>query len=159
MSGMFPVCILLVKGCQTLVMGITSLLQQSLVNTVPHTIMVHYDTYSGQGANWSLSFRPKSCLTFWPHIIDVRHDPSVYIACEGLPELGHGHNQPTATIIGEYSASYHNGNHWYLLLWSGRELILQTKILPNFLTTHHWCLACSQCVYCLWRVVRPWSWA
>ena len=41
MSGMFAVCMLLVKGCQTLVMAPTSLLQQSLVNTAPHTIMVH----------------------------------------------------------------------------------------------------------------------
>ena len=40
MSDMFLVCIFLVKGCQTLVMDPTSLLQQSLENTVPHTIMV-----------------------------------------------------------------------------------------------------------------------
>ena len=155
-------------------MAPTSLLQQSLVNTVPHTIMVHWyllwslrelisrtyksgltflphiidvwhvpsvyvaceglsdlvhgqnkptattigeysviipswytDTYSGQGAN--SSFRPKSCLTFWPHIIDVLRVLSVYVGFQGLSDLGHGHNQPTATIIGEYSASYHHG--------------------------------------------------
>ena len=33
----------------------------------------------------------------------------MYVACEGLTDLGHGHNQPTATIIGEHSASYHHG--------------------------------------------------
>ena len=87
MSDMFPVCMLPVKGCQTLVMDPSSLLQQSLVNAVPHTIMVH----------------------------------------------------------------------WYLL-WSGREFQDLTKIWPNFLTTHHWCLTCSQWVCSLWRVVRPWSW-
>ena len=39
MSDMFTVAKQLVKGCQTLVMGPTSLLQQSLVNTVPHNII------------------------------------------------------------------------------------------------------------------------
>ena len=37
---MFLVCMLLVKGSQTLVMDPTSLLQQSLVNTVPHCKVV-----------------------------------------------------------------------------------------------------------------------
>src|SRR6056300_1133936 len=41
MSDRFSCYLILVKGCQTLVMDPTSLLQQSLVNTVPHTIMVH----------------------------------------------------------------------------------------------------------------------
>ena len=87
MSDMFTVATQLVKGCQTLFMDSTSLLQQSLVSTVPHTIMVH----------------------------------------------------------------------WYLL-WSWREFQDLTKIWPNFLTTHHWCLTCSQWVCSLWRAVRPWSW-
>ena len=40
------------------------------------------------------------------HIIDVQHHvPSVYVACKGLSDLGNGPNKPTATIIGEYSAS------------------------------------------------------
>ena len=153
----------------------TSLLQQSLVNTVPHVIMVHWylplsgrefqlltkiwlhfwphirhhwclassqcvcslwrvvrpwlwtqqaycnnhwwiqcliarcctDIYLVQGANFRIW--PKSGLTFWPHIIDVWHVPSVYVACEGLSDLGNGPNQPTTTIIGEYSDSYHHG--------------------------------------------------
>ena len=41
----------------------------------------------------------------WQHIIDVWHLPGVYAACKGLADLGNGPNQPTATIIGEYSAS------------------------------------------------------
>ena len=41
MSDIFLVCMLLVKGCQTLVMDSTSLLQQSLVNAVPHCNMLH----------------------------------------------------------------------------------------------------------------------
>ena len=151
----------------------TSLLQQSLVSTVPHAIMVHWyllwpgrefqdltkiwpnfltthqwclacpqcvcslwrvvrpwswtqpaycnnhwwilcliarcctDIYSGQGENFRIW--PKSGLTFWPHISDVWHVPSVYGACEGLSDLGHGPNQPTATIIGEYRVSCHHG--------------------------------------------------
>ena len=40
--------------------------------------------------------------------MDVCHVPSVYVACEGLSDLVHGPNQPTATIIGWYSASYHD---------------------------------------------------
>ena len=33
----------------------------------------------------------------------------MYVASEGLTDLGHGRNQPTATIIGEYSVSCHHG--------------------------------------------------
>ena len=40
MSDIFLVCMLAVKGCQTLVMDPTSLLQQSLVNAVPHCKML-----------------------------------------------------------------------------------------------------------------------
>ena len=48
----------------------------------------------------------KIWLHFLPHIIDVWHlIPSVYVACKGLSDLGNGPNKPTATIIGEYSAS------------------------------------------------------
>ena len=72
MSDMVIVTEWLVKGCQTLVLDPTSLLQQSLVNTVPHTVMVH----------------------------------------------------------------------WYIL-GSGQEFQDLTKIWPNFLTTHHWCLTWS----------------
>ena len=41
MSDMFIVCMLLVRGCQTLVMDPTILLQQSLVSTVPHCKGLH----------------------------------------------------------------------------------------------------------------------
>ena len=33
----------------------------------------------------------------------------MYAACEGLSDLGSEPNKPTATIIGEYSASYDDG--------------------------------------------------
>ena len=33
----------------------------------------------------------------------------MYIAYEGMSDLGNGPNKPTATIIGEYSASSHDG--------------------------------------------------
>ena len=33
----------------------------------------------------------------------------MYVACEGMSDLGNGPNKPTATIIGEYSASSHDG--------------------------------------------------
>ena len=35
----------------------------------------------------------------------VWHVPSVYVTCKGMSDLGDGPNKPTATIIGEYSAS------------------------------------------------------
>ena len=41
MSDMFIVTKQLVKGCQTLLMDPTGLLQQSLGNTVPHIMMEH----------------------------------------------------------------------------------------------------------------------
>ena len=33
----------------------------------------------------------------------------MHVACEGLSDLANGPNKPTATIIGEYSASFHHG--------------------------------------------------
>ena len=33
----------------------------------------------------------------------------MYVSCEGLSDLGNGPNKPTATIIGEYSASLQDG--------------------------------------------------
>ena len=48
-------------------------------------------------------------LDFWQHIIDVWHVSGVYAACKGSSDLGNGPNKPTATTIGEYSASYHGG--------------------------------------------------
>ena len=95
------------------------------------------DIYSGQGENFRI--RPKSGLTFWPHIIDVCYVPSVYVACEGLSDLGIGPNQPMATIIAEYTASYHHGALMFTLV---RVRISGFgKNLARFLATHHWCLA------------------
>ena len=83
-------------------MGPTSLLQQSLVNTVPHCKMLHwYSLLSGR----EFQILTKIWLHFWQHIIDVWHLPSVYVACKGLSDLGNGPNKPTATIVGECSAS------------------------------------------------------
>ena len=110
MSDIFIGARQLVEGCQTLVFDPTSLLQQSLGNTVPHVIMLHwYSLLSGR----EFQILTKIRLHYSRHIIDVWHLPSVYVACEGLSDLGHGPNQPTATIIGEHSASYH---HYALLL-------------------------------------------
>ena len=35
--------------------------------------------------------------------------PRLHYTCKGLSDLGNGPNKPTVTIIGEYSASYHDG--------------------------------------------------
>ena len=103
MSDMFLVCMLLVKGCQTLVMDPTSLLQQSLVNTVPHCKMLHW--YWVLQGREILGSDKNLATSYWWHIIDVWHVPSVYVACKGLSDLSNGPNKPTATIIGEFSAS------------------------------------------------------
>ena len=122
MSDMFMFAKQLVKGYQTLVMDPTGLLQQSLVTTVPHTIMVHWYLL-GSGQEFQ-DLTQKSGLTFWPHIIDVWHVLSVCVAGEVLSDLGNGPNQPTATTIGEYSASYHDGaltSTWFRARISGSQ--------------------------------------
>ena len=142
MSGRFLVCMLLVRGCQALVMTPTSLLHQSLVNTVPHTIMVH----------WYLlcSVREFQDLTkIWPNFLTTHHwclwyVPSGYVACEGMSDLGHGPNQPTATIIGVYSASLQDAALVFTLVRT--RISDSDKNLATLLVTHHWCLAPSQCV-------------
>ena len=134
MSYMIPVCMQLVKGCQTLVMDPTILLQQSLVYTVPHIIMVHwYLRWSGREFQ---DLTKESGLTFWPHIIDVWHVSSVYVACEGLSDLGHGPNQPTVSIFWEYSASYHHGALLFTLVRARISQHHLTKIWPNFFWPH-----------------------
>ena len=152
------VCILLVKELSDLGNG---------PNQPTATIIGEYSASYHHGtlrySLWSLS--EFILLTkILPNFLTTHHwclacSQCVYVACEGLSDLGHGPHQPNATISGEYGASIPS---WYTDTHSGslRELIIiRTKILPNFLTTHHWCLACSQwCVCCLWRVVRPWSW-
>ena len=63
-------------------------------------------------------------LHYSRHIIDEWHLPSVYVACEGLSDPGNGRNQPTATIIDEYSASYHDGaltSTWFRARISGSD--------------------------------------
>ena len=133
MSGMFPVCMQPMKGYQTLVMDTTSLAQQSLVNTVPHVIMVHwYLLLSGR----EFQILTKIWLHFWRHIIDVWHLPSVYVACKGLSDLGNGPNKPTATIIGEYSASLQDDAALVFTLVRAR-ISDSDKNLATFLTTHH----------------------
>ena len=56
---------------------------------------------------------------------DMFHVPSVYVACEGMSDLGNGPNKPTATIIGQYSASSHDGA---LILSLERARILNFRI-------------------------------
>ena len=69
----------------------------------------------------------------WPairqHIIDVWQDPSVYVACEGLSDLGNGPNKPTATIIGECSTSCHDGALIYSG-WAGENFRIWHKSGP-----------------------------
>ena len=68
-------------------------------------------------------------------MIDVRHVPSVYVACKGLSDLGNVPNkEPTATIIGEYSASYPDGALIFTLVRG--EISQSDRNLDTILATH-----------------------
>ena len=60
----------------------------------------------------------------------------MYVACEGLSDLGNGPNKPTATIIGEYSASLQDAALVFTLV-RARISDSSDKNLATFLTTHH----------------------
>ena len=112
----------------------TGILQQSLVSTVPCVIMVPwYLLLSGQEFQIILT---KILLHFWQHIIDVWHLPSVYVACKGLSDLGHGPNKATATIIGEHSVSLQDAALVFTLV-RARISDSSDKNLATFLNTHH----------------------
>ena len=63
---------------------------------------------------------------------------STYVACKGFSDLlcnMDPTNKPTATIIGEYSASYHDGALIFTLV---RVRISESdKNLATILATHH----------------------
>ena len=59
----------------------------------------------------------------------------MYVACEGLSDLSHGSNKPTATIIGEYSASLQDAALVFTL--DIARFSDSDKNLATFLTTHH----------------------
>ena len=113
-------------------MNPTSLLQQSFVNTMPHCKMLHwYSLLSGR----EFQILTRIWLHFRPHIIDVWHLPSMYVACKGVSDLSNGPNKPTATIIGEYSASLQDAA---LVLTLDIVIFSDSdKNLATFLTTHH----------------------
>ena len=65
----------------------------------------------------------------------------MYVACKGMSDLGNGPNNPTATIIGEYSASLQDGE---LILSLVRARISgSAKNLATSLATHHCCMTGS----------------
>ena len=59
-----------------------------------------------------------------------------YTTCEGLLDLGNEPNKPTATIIGEYSASLQDAALVFTLV-RARISDSDKKNLATFLTTHH----------------------
>ena len=153
MSDIFIGARQLVECCQTLVLDPTSLLQQSLANTVPHIMMVH----------WYLldSGREFQDLTkIWPNFLAPHH---WCLTCsQWVCSLWR------AVRPWSWAQQAYWNNHWWIqsLMPSGCMLVFtlvrarisgsDQNLWPNFLTTHHWCLACSQCVCSLWMVVRPW---
>ena len=67
----------------------------------------------------------------------------MYVACEGLSDLGNGPNQPTATIIGEHSASYHHGALLFTLedarLGLNRDIYLYLPIYSDMNSRYTLC--------------------
>ena len=63
--------------------------------------------------------------------------PSVYAACKGLSDLGNGPNKPTATIIGECSASLQDAALVFTLVRARISDSYKNQNLATFLTTHH----------------------
>ena len=57
------------------------------------------------------------------------------VACKGLSDLGNGPNKPTATIIGECSASLQDAALVFTLV--GVRISDSDKNLATFLTTHY----------------------
>ena len=60
----------------------------------------------------------------------------MYVACKGLSDLGNGPNKPTATIIGEFSASLQDAALLFTLV-RARIISDSDKNLATFLTTNH----------------------
>ena len=60
----------------------------------------------------------------------------MYVACKGMSDLGNGPNKPTATIIGEYSASLQDAALVFTLDIA-RFSDSDQNPLGTFLTTHH----------------------
>ena len=59
----------------------------------------------------------------------------MYVACEGLSDLGNGPNKPNATIID--SASWHHGALIFTLVGARFSESDTDKNLTRFLVTHH----------------------
>ena len=59
----------------------------------------------------------------------------VCVACKWLSDLGNGPNKPTATIIGEFSASLQDAALVFTLVRA--RISDSDKNLATFLTTHH----------------------
>ena len=59
----------------------------------------------------------------------------MYVACKGMSDLGNGPNKPTATIIGEYSASLQDAALVFTIVMA--IISDYDKNLTTFLTTHH----------------------
>ena len=152
MSDMFPVPKQLVKGCQTLVMDPTSLLQQSLVNTVPHIMMVHWYLL---GSGWEFQDLTKS----WPNFFATQH---WCLTCSQWPS-----HLWSLVRAGKWTQHAYFTNHWWiqcLISWWCTDMYLvqgeNFRIWPKsgltIFVTHHWYLTCSQWPSHLWRLVRPW---
>ena len=60
----------------------------------------------------------------------------MHVACKGLSDLGDGPNKPTASIIGEYSASL-QGGALILSLVRARNSGSEKNLATLSLATHH----------------------
>ena len=59
----------------------------------------------------------------------------MYVACEGISDLGNGPNKPTVTIIGEYNASLQHAE-LILSLVMARNSGFDKNLATTLTTTH-----------------------
>ena len=76
-------------------------------------------------------------LHFSHYITDVWHLSSVYVACKGMSDLGNEPNKPTATIIGEFSASLQDAAMVYFTLV---RLVSELCVAREFCVVRFFCM-------------------
>ena len=154
MSDIFLVCMLVVKGCQTLVMDPTSLLQQSLVwiQCLIATCCTVIESCKGEKFRiWQKSSHNFDNTSLMSDIFLV-----CMLVVKGCQTLV---MDPTSLLQQSLVNTVRHYLHHAALILSlvrVRNSGFLDKNLATTLTTHHWCLTSSWCVCWLWRVVRPW---
>ena len=110
---------------------------------------------------WGIVFTKGCCSRLVGSITKVWQPFTSYIHTGQMPDI----NDVWSKMQPDYcqNLKFLPWQEWiplqHLALLSGRELSDSDKNLTRLLTTHHWCLACSQCVHVACKGSdRPWWW-